>query len=487
MLLTAFIIPFPLLVEATSFKMDFLSSGTVRTDPLMLSTIGPDCLSDHVHRFYGATSTRTMRPDVSYEDLRNAPGNTGNVEENKSLYWNPAIYKVMNPDGDKTFKLVDVWFASAYYIWLTGQATAFPNGLKMKASDVEEVARVRAICDGSHTCERDDTGGCNGYGPSNQTAHGFLPVTACAELEMNIKFPTCWDGVNAEAKDGVKHVVYATECDGKEHNECFEFDCPASHPVRMPELHLYVRIRDYEGGAHMFSDGSDIFHSDYFSGWDETKLQNVLDKCDNPSEAANPNAFCSDFLTFRGKGKTDGVQVDDFDIVKDLKTFQPSPIDTQAQISPEAVNNISELPRGSCTGTLLAASPATTAPPTAAPTPVTGETTCAAKGKTRKTVKVNKGESFTFNTNEAAKYGPNVRCTVVYRKMKTCKKMKISCSKFSLAAGDTMRVSRGRNKQTFKGSKGPVLTTSGKNISVFFKSNKKKHGSGATCTVTCTS
>ena len=36
---------------------------------------------------------------------------------------------------------------------------------------------------------------------------------------MNIKFPTCWDGVNAEAKDGVKHVVYATECDGKEHND----------------------------------------------------------------------------------------------------------------------------------------------------------------------------------------------------------------------------------------------------------------------------
>ena len=34
-----------------------------------------------------------MRPEVSFEDLRAAPGNTGNVEENKSLYWNPAIYK----------------------------------------------------------------------------------------------------------------------------------------------------------------------------------------------------------------------------------------------------------------------------------------------------------------------------------------------------------------------------------------------------------
>ena len=82
----------PLLVNSTSFKMDFLSSGTVRTDPLTFSQIG-NCLSDHVHRFYGAVSPRTMRPDVSYQDLRSASGNTGNVEENKSLYWNPAIYQ----------------------------------------------------------------------------------------------------------------------------------------------------------------------------------------------------------------------------------------------------------------------------------------------------------------------------------------------------------------------------------------------------------
>ena len=114
-----------------------------------------------------------------------------------------------------------------------------------------------------------------------------------------------------------------------------------------------------------------ISHSDYFSGWDEKKLQNVLDKCDNPSEAANPNAFCSDFLTFRGKGKTEGVQVDDDDIVKDLKKIQPNPIDTKAVISPEDVTNISEIPRGSCTGTLLPDT-STTAAPTAAPSTVTG-------------------------------------------------------------------------------------------------------------------
>ena len=42
------------------------------------------------------------------------------------------------------------------------------------------------------------------------------------------------------------HVMYAPECDGDEHNECFDFDCPSSHPVRMPEIHLYVRVLGYE-------------------------------------------------------------------------------------------------------------------------------------------------------------------------------------------------------------------------------------------------
>ena len=53
-------------------------------------------------------------------------------------------------------------------------------------------------------------------------------------------------------------MVYAEGCDGTHHNECFEFDCPTSHPVKLPELHLYVRVLEYEGGAHVFADGTDV-------------------------------------------------------------------------------------------------------------------------------------------------------------------------------------------------------------------------------------
>ena len=90
------------------------------------------------------------------------------------------------------------------------------------------------------------------FATENINSHKFN-----SELEINIKFPTCWDGQNVESADG-SHVAYATDCDGDEHNECFDFACPPSHPVKMPEIHLYVRVLGYEGGAHVFSDGSDV-------------------------------------------------------------------------------------------------------------------------------------------------------------------------------------------------------------------------------------
>ena len=53
-------------------------------------------------------------------------------------------------------------------------------------------------------------------------------------------------------------MAFALECDGDEFNECFDFDCPDSHPIRMPEIHLYVRVLGYEGGAHVFSNDTDV-------------------------------------------------------------------------------------------------------------------------------------------------------------------------------------------------------------------------------------
>jgi len=63
--------------------------------------------------------------------------------------------------------------------------------------------------------------------------------------------------------------------------------------------------------------------------------------------------------------------------------------------------------------------------------------------------------------------------------------MKLSCDEFNLGGGDSLRVQRGKKKQLFKGKVAPNLKTNGKVMKLFFKSNKKNHGTGASCTITC--
>ena len=44
----------------------------------------------------------------------------------------------------------------------------------------------------------------------------------------------------------------------KEDDICFIYDCPATHPVKLPEINLFLIIENYSGGAHVFADGTDV-------------------------------------------------------------------------------------------------------------------------------------------------------------------------------------------------------------------------------------
>ena len=226
------------LVNGTSMKMDFLPLAHVRSDPI----INPTCLSDHVHTFYGASE---VHPYTTYNDLRNASGNSGNVVENKSLYWHPTVYEV--DTSTNTYKIDPIFYASTYYVWNTGDATAFPDGFKMVAGfGGDPLARAQAGCANPSPCERDN---CDTFDTS------FFPATACSELEVEMAFPTCWDGVNIDSDDHKSHVAYSLG-DGS-----FDGDCPSSHPVKLPQINFFFRIVPYSGGQHIFSDMTSFFHA----------------------------------------------------------------------------------------------------------------------------------------------------------------------------------------------------------------------------------
>ena len=180
----------------TSMKIDYLRLANVRTDPIT----HPDGPSPHVHSFYGATEAA---PGTTYEALRNAAGNTGNVEENKSLYWHPTIYRYVNGQ----YEIQDTSYFSTYYIWPTGDTTAFPDGLKMIGGGAGyEAARQEADCSNPGPCP---DGVCDRW-------NDFFPATSCDELELSMLMPSCWDGVNLDSADHRAHMAYTKngEADG---------------------------------------------------------------------------------------------------------------------------------------------------------------------------------------------------------------------------------------------------------------------------------
>ncbi len=95
--------------DADFFRNDFLPVGHARTDAI----INPDCLSDHVHTFYGPP---LLYPALTFDDLRNSDPSlsSGNIEQNNSLYWHPAVYHVAD-DGKKTLQESGTYFGLAHF------------------------------------------------------------------------------------------------------------------------------------------------------------------------------------------------------------------------------------------------------------------------------------------------------------------------------------------------------------------------------------
>merc|ERR1712142_1326573 len=99
----------------------------------------------------------------------------------------------------------------------------------------------------------------------------------------------------------------------------------------------------------------EMFHSDFMSGWEEDVLQHVLDNCDNGSQIPDGGLFCTPWLNYSipviegGSDAEDETEI----MIQQITSVLPPAVNTQETISPEEVTNVSELPNGKCTGTLL--------------------------------------------------------------------------------------------------------------------------------------
>jgi len=329
--------------EKTSiFAMEYVPIGHLRTDPVVTQT----CLSDHVHTFYGPPK---LHPSVTYEDLRSSDETfhrtSGNLLENQSLYWHPSFYRV-EEGGSKT--LVEPDWVTVYYAYEQGGTQSFPEGFRMLTHPASglDLTCYKYTSEGNGKTVYDNK-------ESNQQKDSMkegYQGGSCQEMAASIVFPTCWDGTTLGTEgDPVSHMSYGIGLEGGK-LESFGYSnvvCPESHPIKLPQILLFLRFADYEGSRYILSngDGSD-WHADYIMGWEESFLQGILDGC-----GVQKDIPCGGTRLRNIFGTASGEPHSWNAMAETLRKNAPR-ANTRC-VTDEAVTQVEVIPRGECQGEVL--------------------------------------------------------------------------------------------------------------------------------------
>ncbi len=95
---------------------------------------------------------------------------------------------------------------------------------------------------------------------------------------IGIKFPECWNGVDLDSADHKSHMAYAV-------NE----SCPASHPVAIPRLRLFLAYPAPSATAVLtLASGSlDTAHADFINAWNPGVVGEITGFCLNDIDPRN--------------------------------------------------------------------------------------------------------------------------------------------------------------------------------------------------------
>ena len=207
----------------------------------------------HLHVFFGNTGTDAFS---TAESLANSGNSTcrGGIA-NRSAYWVPATIDTRTGTPIKP--------ATTHMYYKNGSIPAddiqpFPRGLRMVAGDATNTTTkgpFRFVCKGKGI-----------------KFHAYREIPDCpagSRVNQMVFFPQCWDGRNLDSPDHKSHMRYPVRR-----------QCPASHPVAIPEITFNIEYAVTEPGqSRHWRLSSDRYadsipagrsmHGDWFDGWKE--------------------------------------------------------------------------------------------------------------------------------------------------------------------------------------------------------------------------
>jgi Domain of unknown function (DUF1996) len=192
----------------------------------------------HDHTFFGNRSTNAFSTAAS---LRRSLRSTCGQVADRAAYWTPTLFV-----GKRA--VVPTVMVATYTRRTSALVKPLPAGLKMVAGD----ANARNAQSTEHVywaCVAD---------PDRR----FSTIPTCPAsrrgLQLNVRFPDCWDGKRVDSFNHFSHMDYSSE--GK---------CPDTNPVAVPTISLQITYPVTGGPKAMLSSGRFGTHADFFNGWDQ--------------------------------------------------------------------------------------------------------------------------------------------------------------------------------------------------------------------------